>query len=407
MKSFFQYLIESSVNKNTHLEHLEDSIFNMGIPGAKIAVTFLESLKKMLSGNSPKGVNLTVKWDGAPAIVCGKNPENGKFFVATKSAFNKNPKLNYTNSDIDINHEGQTELIQKLKMCLEHLSELNIKNIIQGDLLFTTGDVKSNTFDGEKLITFKPNTITYAVPENSELATKIKSAKMGIVFHTTYSGKTIQSLKASFGADISKLTPTPRVWVVDSSFKDVSGKCTLTKQETQHLSSNIKEIKNFIKMLDADMVKQFLQNEQLKSFIKTYINSKIKSGESISGTKKYATGLVKFVSDKFIEEIELLKTERGKEGKKQKLRDIVSVINSHQDVLISMFMISALISDVKLMLLQKLNEANSIGTFLETSDGFKVTAPEGFVASDRIGNAVKLVDRLEFSKANFTMEKTW
>jgi len=405
MKTFLQYILEST--KNTHLEHLEDSVFNLGIPGAKKSIAILNQLSKSLSGNSKSPVNVTVKWDGAPAIVCGINPENGKFFVATKSAFNKSPKLNYTHSDIETNHSGKGELIHKLKLCLDHLPELNIKGVLQGDLLFTNSDIKSATFNNEKLITFRPNTITYAIPENSELADKIKSASLGIVFHTTYVGKKIEDMKATFGANISNLKSTNRVWVTDAVFRDISGQCTLTKNETEQLSQILSEIKNTINSIDASIVNQFLSNTELKLLIKTYINSKIRQGENISTTKKYAKGLVDFIKTKYESDIQLLKTEKGKLGKLNKLKDLLNNININKDMLSGLFIIATLIIDAKLLLLNKLNKANTLGTFLETENGLSVTAPEGFVATDHIGNAFKLVDRLEFSKANFNMDKTW
>ena len=84
--------------KNLHLEHLEDEIINQGIDGGRGAVNFLQGLRDMMKGNSSSSVNMTVKWDGAPAIFCGKHPETGQFFVAKKSLFNKTP-LFYTSED--------------------------------------------------------------------------------------------------------------------------------------------------------------------------------------------------------------------------------------------------------------------------------------------------------------------
>ena len=404
MKTFRQYLIESST-KNTHLEHIDDEIFNGGVAGARKALSFLRGLRNMLSGSSSSSVNVTVKWDGAPAIVCGINPENGKFFVATKSAFNKNPKLNYTHSDIDKNHSGG--LADTLKIALDNLSQLGIVGILQGDFLFTKDSIKTANHDGEKLITFTPNSITYAVPTHSNIASDILAANMGIVFHTTYTGKTIQDLKANFGADVSGLRKTSRVWVTDATFRDTSGAATLTKSETQQVTQMLGDIGELVRQLDSSSVSRIVSDEQMVSFIKAYINSKVKVGEGVSGTKKYANGLISFITDKFQEEIDSLKTDRGKQGKKDKLKLTKDFVKSHQDQLVLMFMIAALISNVKKIFLDKLKRVKSIGTFLETPDGFKVTSPEGFVAVDQIGNAVKLVDRLEFSRANFTMEKSW
>ena len=184
-------------DKNTHLEHLEDDIINNGFDGGKNAIAFLEALNELLSGHSQKKVNLTVKWDGAPAIVAGPSPENGKFFVGTKSVFNKTPKINYSVQDIRNNHEGPVANI--LRECLQYLSTLGMKEILQGDLMFTNSTKKKTTYKDptgkqEAMISFQPNTIVYMVPESTPFGNKINSSKLGIVFHTTYKGKDFKSL---------------------------------------------------------------------------------------------------------------------------------------------------------------------------------------------------------------------
>src|SRR5210317_1591135 len=184
--------------KNTHLEHLEDDIINRGSKGGENAINFLNSVRNMLAGSVGGKLNMSVKWDGAPAIFCGLNPENGKFFVGTKSVFNVSPKINYTPGDIRSNHSG--ELANKLLVCLRELPKLGLKGVYQGDLLYTRGDLKIAAINGEKMITFTPNTITYAVPAASDIGRKIARAKLGIVFHTVYSGKSMSSMTAGFGS---------------------------------------------------------------------------------------------------------------------------------------------------------------------------------------------------------------
>jgi hypothetical protein len=403
MKSFKQYIIEAA-GKNTHLEHLEDSIFNDGVPGAKSAVSFLKGLRSMLSGSSKSSMNVTVKWDGAPAVFCGINPENGKFFVATKSLFNKEPKLIYKSSDADKYYEG--ELAQKLKIALQNLSTLGIKGVLQGDFLFFKNTLKTVEHDGENYIAFRPNTITYAVPAESALGEKIAASNMGIVFHTTYTGKTIAELKASYGADVSNLK-SGKVWVTDATFRDTSGAATLTQAETDYVSARISSLSDLVKSLDSKRVALLIGDNKIQSYIKMYVNAKVAAGESISGTKKYASGLVDFIRERVTADIEKLKTDKGKQGKQQQLNDLTSFLAKYQSDLINIFMVAAFISDIKGVFLNKLRRVNSIGTFLETPDGFKVTSPEGFVAVDKIGNAYKLVDRLEFSRVNFTADKAW
>jgi hypothetical protein len=403
MKTFRQYLAEAS-GKNTHLEHLEDSVFNEGVPGARSALAFLKGLKSMLLGSSKSPVNVTVKWDGAPAVICGINPENGKFFVGTKSTFNKEPKLIYTKSDVDKYYEG--ELAQKLKLCIENLPSLGIKNVLQGDLLFFRSSLQSMEYEGEQYISFKPNTIRYAVPANSSLGAAISAANLGIVFHTTYTGKTIADLKASFGADVSGLKSS-KVWVTDATFRDASGAATLTQSETDYVATRIDSLASLIKSLDAKRVALILGDSKIQTNIKMYVNAKVKAGENISGTKKYAAGLVDFIRERFAADIEKLKTDKGRQGKEQQLKNLTDFLRKFQDDLINIFLVSALISDIKGVFLNKLRRVNSIGTFLETPDGYKVTSPEGFVAVDKIGKAYKLVDRLEFSRVNATQEKDW
>ncbi|CAB4141221.1 hypothetical protein UFOVP410_60 [uncultured Caudovirales phage] len=406
MIKFKQFIVESET-KNQHLEHLEDEVFNGGVAGTRRALNFLRGLRDMLSGSSDSSVNVTVKWDGAPAIICGINPENKRFFVATKSAFNKNPKLNYTNSDIETNHGNSPGLIQKLKIALNSLSKLGIKGILQGDLLFTKEDLVPMENEGEKLISFKPNTIRYAVPLDSDLARKIMSSDMGIVFHTTYTGKTIESMKANFGANVDYLKKSSRVWVTDATFKDESGTATLTESEMEYVTDRLSKIGKIFNKMNSSVITQIISDEQLKIYIKTYINSKVRTGQSIEGTKQYADGLITFIKEKFQKEIDKLKTEKGKLGREEKLKQVVSFVNSNKEQFIIMFLVAALMADVKGLLINKLKKVSSIGTFLETPDGFKVTSPEGFVAIDRLGAAVKLVDRLEFSRANFNLEKSW
>jgi hypothetical protein len=228
----FKEHINESADKNLHLEHLEDQVLNRGVDGAREAIDFLRSLRDMLAGHVEKPINITTKWDGAPAVFCGINPENGKFFVGTKGVFAKNAKLNYTEADIAKNHESEG-LQEKLRICLRYLPKLGIKGILQGDMMYSKGDLKSQTIEGEKYITFTPNTITYAIPmKQTVLADRILKSHMGIIFHTEYHGKTMSSLKASFRIDIGYLNHTKDVWFRDASFVDQSGTATFTADET-------------------------------------------------------------------------------------------------------------------------------------------------------------------------------
>ena len=400
-----------SENRNTHLTHIEETILTDGSRGATEAVEFLKSLRDMLSSSVRTGVNITTKWDGAPAIFCGINPENGKFFVATKSVFNKNPKLNYTSADIRKNHTGG--LVEKLDVALKELPKLGIKGVIQGDMMYGKGDLKSVTHDGVKYLTFGPNTIVYAVPEDSALGKYIKSSKMGIIFHTEYKGKTLETMKASFNINISKLRKTKTVWFDDASYKDVSGTVTLTKDETETLNGYIEQVEASLKglapVLDA-MTADYDEKNQfaIPTNFKVHLNSYFRGEDDLPDSKKMASDFKNYWTTKLDKKIDSVKSEKGKEKYTEIKRTGLKEIESSKVKLEQVTLMYNNIMDAKNVLVQKLSKVKSIGTFLRTDDGLKTTEPEGFVAVDRIkGNAVKLVNRLEFSRANFTAAKNW
>ncbi len=391
-------------DKNTHLEHLEDDIINRGATGGENAINFLKAVRNMLAG-SGKGTNMTVKWDGAPAIICGVNPENGKFFVGTKSVFNKTPKINYTSRDIARNHSGV--VADKLNVCLANLSRLRIKGILQGDLLFTTGDLKGINIDGEKMVSFTPNTITYAVPMASNIGRRIMKAKMGIVFHTSYSGKTMDKLSASFGTVTG--SSNRNVFLASAGYKSTA--VMFNKSELSRFDAQIRMAEGSLKrakpILDL-MSKNISDDTSVGYRLKTYFNYYIKN--SNAGMDKVSVMQKQFRDyyENYINaEIDSRKTPRGKEkfirAKKENLR----FIDRNKSSLYMAIASHITLGNAKNTLLQKMSQIQSIGNFLRTSTGYRVTAPEGYVAVDNVAGAVKLVDRLEFSRQNFTMPKGW
>ena len=362
----------------------------------------------MLQGK--KGSTVSVKWDGAPAVFCGINPENGKFFVATKSLFNKTPKINYTNSDISRNHGGA--LADKLKECLKHLPSLGIKGILQGDLLFTSGDKKTATIDGTKSIVFTPNTITYAVPVvktglfGSSLYNNIDKAKVGIIFHTSYSGNTIASLKAAFGASVRSLKKNKNVFFDDANYKQ-AGVAFDDAEE--------KAFDNIIRMAEGSAYKagkfiDLLKKDQgplsLGIQLKTFFNTYIRQGTAITNTSKLANNFEVYFRGRIKKEIDSKKTPAAKQKYEEILNAGIKILRPNKDGLYFAIATYITFQSAKAVLLRKLNQIQSIGSFLRTKDGYKVTNPEGYVAIKGSG-AVKLVDRLEFSRANFNMAKDW
>jgi len=391
--SFKELLTEAKAN--THLTHLEELILTQGEGGYKTARSFLIELLKNLKGNSDVKVNTSVKWDGAPAMFVGINPDNGKFFVGTKSVFNtKTPKINYTMEDIDINHGQAPGLANKLKLALKYFPSLGIKNILQGDFMFDSSMVKSTNIDGNPHLSFRPNTITYAVESDSELGKQIATAKIGIVFHTTY-----QSLQsgASFGANVSGLSKNSNVWFDDAFFKDTTGVVTLTTTEAKEVTALIKR---------ADSIK-IDYNNLPNQLLNIYLNQEIKTGQFVNNPKVSFKAFQKWYQLRVDKKVAKLKSDRGKEKAIAAGQEQLDLFNQRQRDILNLFQVSKLLSDAKLIFVKKYNNAiyNTKHFVDDGKGGLRVTAPEGYVAVDRIGNGVKFVDRVEFSRANFAMDK--
>ena len=407
MTRFIQYLEEA---KNTHMEHLEDNILNAGVDGARQSIDYLRNLRDMLAGKSKGKINVTVKWDGAPAVFAGTDPSDGKFFVAKKGILNKNPKVYKTNADIDADTSG--DLNTKLKLALAELSKLDIKGVIQGDFLYSSEDIKTVDIDGESYITFHPNTIVYAIPKKSKLAQQIIASRIGVVWHTTYRGDSFESMSASFGKEIaSSLKTTKTVWSVDALYRDLSGTATFTEAETKQVTDVLSAAGKVFNTVKKDTIHGITDNEELLVLTKTYINTYVRAGESIKNTSAFVDGLIGYINTKYKKDEDKLKTEKEKEVVRQKKKNIMGYFaNTPKAQIVALFDLYNLIVQAKLMIVRKLDKAKSIGTFLRTADGYKVTEQEGFVAIDHVGkNAVKLVDRLQFSNANFSPDiiKGW
>ena len=395
--SFSQHLHEA---KNTHITHLEDDIFLSGHDGAMNSIRFVREVVKSFSSNVNTQLNVSVKWDGAPAIFAGINPENNKFFVGTKGVFNKNAKLNYTADDIRRNHSGG--LATRLGYCLDNLKDLNIKGIIQGDMLFIDSDIGEQKIDGKSYLTFTPNTITYAVEKGTPLAKEIQSAKMGVVWHTSYNGKSISSLAATPGVNTASLRRSRNVWFDDAQLKNLAGTITFTGTESQNIETALNTAEQY-----ANRLKGFLNflsnNEELRSYLEMYVNAMVKAGSGNLSIDTFSS----FVEDKEMFRINKLKQQTAIDRGKEKLKGLKDSINYYSSALNAMFTLHKTLRDVKMMVMRKLDTISSFAHFVKTDNGFRVTGAEGFVIGDVDGKTVKLVDRLEFSRINFTAAKNW
>jgi len=392
--------------KNTHMTHIEDKVLYGGVNGTREAIMALRSLRDMLGGQHDG--NVSVKWDGAPAIFAGTDPRDGRFFVAKKGIFNKSPKVYKTDDDIDADTSG--DLNAKLKLALQYLPELGIKDVIQGDFLYGPGDVTNQKIKGSSYVTFHPNTIVYAVPADTEMAKEINAAKIGIVWHTTYKGKTFESMKASYGVDVSKLRKSKNVWSQDAMLRDLTN-MTMSKKDTEEVNAYLSQAGRIFNQISGTTLRQLEGNRALAQTIETYNNTFVRKGQVIQNTRSHVAGLIRYIKTKYQKEIDSRKTTAGKAVQQKKLQELMKFFsNENKKSLESMFELQKAIVMAKLKLINILNKLSKVKTFLKTNKGYKVTGEEGYVAIDKLGgDAVKIVDRMEFSYANFSPDilKGW
>ena len=410
MKTLKGHLHEAASKNTGHMTHIEDLIIDGGVSGARQAILALRSLRDMLSGISKSSVDVTVKWDGAPAVFAGEDPSDGEFFVAKKGIFNANPKIYKSHADIDADTSG--DLSKKLKMAYDYIKPLGVKGVIQGDFMFDKSDLKTEIIDGVKHIVFHPNTIAYAVPKGSDLAKTIERAKIGVVWHTIYTGDSFETMQASFGKLIvPKLKSSNDVWMQDATLDDLSGTATLTADETASINAHLSEAGKLFRQVSAPILKELQANKELNLVINVWNNKMVRDGARITNTKSHVTGLIKFVKDRYAKEIDKRSSQKGKSAQITKRDELLKFFSSsNQSNLQKVFDLQNSVVDSKLIIINKLNKLSKISTFVKTKSGFKVTNPEGFVAIDRMeGGAVKLVDRMEFSANNFSKDiiKGW
>lgn len=411
MKSFKKYIAEAA-GKNTHMTHIEDSVIYGGVKGAKEAILALRSLRDMLAGNTKGGggADVTVKWDGAPAVFAGIDPSDGQFFVAKKGIFNKDPKVYKSVEDVKADTSG--DLQEKLIVAFKELSKLGIKGVLQGDLMYTKSDLKSKKIDGVPHITFQPNTIVYAVPTDSTGGKKIKASKMGIVFHTSYTGTSFENMKASFNIDLSSLKSVPSVWYQDAKTADLTGKALMDAKETKEVTAALSKAGKIFQKIAGSTLKAIENDPQLAQTLETYNNTFVRRSEELpADSKKHVDGLLKWSAERFEKERVKRKSDKGKEGVNKREQEFLKFFSKeNKNNLALIYDLQKAIVAAKLILIKKLDSLKEINTFIRTRNGFKVTGQEGFVAIDKTsGGAVKLVDRLEFSTNNFSPDvlKGW
>ena len=402
----------ANVTQLKHLEHLEDEMLNYGVAGCKASVSFLQELRKMLGCDNSTGFMQT-KWDGAPSIVCGKDPANGHFFVGTKGVFAKTePKICYGPDQIDEWYGDKANLAAGLKLALEYFSQLGIDGVIQGDFLFTAATRKTETIHGEKVYTFTPNTITYAIPVDHPLGKQVGQAKVGVVFHTHYAGE-------KDGWDISSMSARPGAKVKSS--KDVvciendtpMDRVGLNHTEEVKFDKHVSTIEKlcgdcgyFLDELVTNTGTTGDEKWHVASYLKQFFNAEIKAARSITNVDATFSSLYNFYYDKTKGMLDKIKTAKTKVQKADLVYNSQNYLRDNESKFKSLLGLYKELQAVKQMVIDKLDKLETFRTFVRTDQGYKVTGPEGYVMH-KDGDMIKFVNRLEFSYNNFTVAKSW
>ena len=395
----------ANVKQLKHLEHLEDEMLNYGIDGCMAAVSFLKELKKMLGHQENSGFMQT-KWDGAPSVICGTDPATGQFFVGTKSVFNKTePKICYTEEYVDGYYSG--DLAEKLKFSLRYFKDLGIKGVIQGDLLFTS-DIKRETIDGEQLYTFRPNTITYGIPIDHPIGKAAGRAKIGVVFHTHYTGDVLGEMQAKAGANVDG---SQDVLVVknDTPMHRVG----FSNTEMAQFDRYIQKIERMCQIC-GDFLDELVGASgstgdakfHISSYLKQFFNDEIKNARNIGNIDEALYDLANFYHAKMSKELAKIKTAANLTKKRNLVYQSENYLVDNVYKFKAMLTLYKELQAVKQMVIDKLDHLEEFRTFVQTEKGYKVTTPEGYVLH-KDGSMIKFVNLLEFAYNNFTLQKQW
>lgn len=394
----------------SHIDHVEERVYSDGANNVTDTVQTLQEALNFISSASTHKVSL--KYDGSPAIVAGTNPKDGKFFVATKSAFAKKPKLNYTDKDIEVNHGNSPGLIPKLKHALEHLPKLNMQGIYQMDYMFDNEMLQvitPTTIDGvpneQSYVAAKPNTIVYAVPEGSDVAAAIKQAKIGVAIHIKYKVEDNVLKVERYTSSVDEFNQTDDVFLFNI-FVDINQ--FQSPEELKGITSNISETVKKLEALDKKVNWDALQ--PFYAHLKTYVNAEVRQGKLLNNPTQSASDFISWMDAKLIKEVEKLKSEQGRFRKQQQRESTITTLTQLLPDITNSFTIVQMLSrskDLLVALYDTIQQNSTIRTFYsddESLTSLTTAEGEGYAISTTGGGfarIAKLVNRLSFSRQNF------
>ena len=387
---FKTFLTEAVIDESklTHLEHAEDHPINAGSAGFQHAFDTLHETHQLLTGKQSKA-SVTTKLDGSPSVVFGTHPENGKFFVASKSAFNATPKLNYTPEDIEANHGHAPGLVSKLKAALQHLPKVAPKQgVFQGEFMFNKedGDVRE---EGGKYH-FTPNTITYSKDANSEEGKKIGKARMGVAVHTAYRGDSLAEMKAEYNPQLENFGSHEDVHIISPHVDTDKVKYPEAAQNEfkKHMQEALGHHSNLENYDHADHEGR---NDGSTDLMKTLINKHVREG-----TEPTVDSYKEHIKNYWEKKAAGVKTDAAKQSKLKNIAAAHAHIDKNRDKFETMLNVHKSLQKAKNVLVNAL----ASHTNYDHHVGGQEVKPEGHVAV--INNRpTKLVDRDEFSRLNF------
>ena len=375
--------VEKEHKQLKHLHHLEDLPIHHGAIGFGDALDTLSKTHDYLQGKKRNGYSIQTKFDGSPSIVWGRHPETGKFFIGTKSFFNKTPKINYTAKDIETNHGNNAGVADALKFLLPILKKSSPKEgVFQGDLMYTAPDVRG---EGGKL-SFQPNTIQYNVDRDSNEGRKILASKAGIAAHTSYQMGKEGELEAMYDIDMGQFKPTDDVHFFPTKFR---GPFSYSGKEAKEFSGHHQQAIAASEQLRKSGAYDAITGHE--KLLMGYINNAVKEGKNLS-----AEGYVSFLHSQAGKRTEKLTMDHAKNRIKKEVAEESKNVIANKAKFNALFKAHKHIQNAKNVLVNALSKNSP---YQEKILG-EPSKPEGFVVNNN-GRPIKLVDRQHFSSANF------
>lgn len=407
------------MTKNTHLEHIEDLMLMFGEQGVKESFGYIDDLVKTFSGDPKNTKKFSTKWDGSPAIFCGLDPADGMFFVAKKGIFNKNPQLFKSMEQIatDKIADGLKKVFGYVFKYMKPLYDTGkLKDVVQGDFLYHEGTRKVvRDVHGEDCVMFKPQLISYCIPDHDDLYDAAKECKVCVVIHARYpvtNANSVQDLSVNFGFDASHLS-NKDLLILTPFTSELGREMIITKGEKTKLIMWRRAAKSLLPKCSSFLNEMAPSHDDpwgMAYFLKQYFNAKVREGQKVSSASKFYKEYMNYWEQKYRKKISELKQPPKVAEWKMKMYKGMDFLEENKSQFIAMVGLYNTIQNIKNIFVPKLEKGERFKTYYynEKDGTYEVGNQEGYVAIRESDKAVKLVQRLGgFSQRNFEEIKSW